>query len=280
MDKGFFLNGKHVQIQGVCDHHDLGPLGSAAYPRGIERQLEDSQKHGLQRDPDQPQSARRRNCSTCATGWGSWSWTSHSTNGRKTSHKYGYAESFDQWSEPDIVSMLDRDRNHPSVILWSIGNEIPEGRQGKPIAGPMPKRLAAICHREDPTRPVTSACPSPDNDWKSGLSTGPGCVRDQLQHGYYRNDSPESRANPPSDPARYSGTLPMVGSETQSQVDTRGEYGLTLDGSGAVQVNMRPDHQVADYDGYRPGWANTPDDEFLGLEHSPWVAGRVCLDRV
>ena len=89
---------------------------------------------------------------------------------KENKRTYGYASIFDAWSEPDLVSMLDRDRNHPSIVLYSIGNEIMEGREGKPEAGATAARLVAICHREDPTRPVTSACPGPEADWNSGLA--------------------------------------------------------------------------------------------------------------
>jgi beta-galactosidase len=272
LDKGFFLNGKHVQIQGVCDHHDLGALGSAAYPRALERQLEVMKSMGcnaLRTSHNPPAPELLALCDKMGflvmdEAFDEW---------KENHHTYGYAESFDQWSEPDMVSMLDRDRNHPSVVLWSIGNEIPEGREGKPVAGTIAQRLVAICHREDPTRPVTSACPGPENDWKSGLAKALDVFGVNYRIGFYGTNSPESRAHPSTDPNHYSGTLPMVGSETQSQVDTRSEYGLSIDAGGQVQVNMKPDHQVSSYDGFWPGWANYPDDEFLALEHSPWVAG-------
>jgi beta-galactosidase len=186
---------------------------------------------------------------------------------------YGYGQFFDQWSEPDLVSMLDRDRNHPSIILWSIGNEIEEGRRGNPVAGPMAQRLAAICHREDPTRPVTSACPGPAKDWSSGLAQALDVFGINYNIGFYQTNSPERRATPPADPTHYSGQLPMVGSETQSQVDTRDEYGLSIDAQGQVQLNPKPDHQVSSYDGFTPSWANHTDDTFLALDHAPWVAG-------
>jgi beta-galactosidase len=272
VDKGFFLNGKRVQIQGVCDHHDLGALGSAAYPRALERQLEVLKSMGcnaLRTSHNPPDPKLLALCDKMGflvmdEAFDEW---------KENHHKYGYAESFDQWSEPDMVSMLDRDRNHPSIVLWSIGNEIPEGREGKPIAGEIAQRLVAICHREDPTRPVTSACPSPQNDWKSGLAKALDVFGINYSIGFYGTNSPQSRAHPSTDPNRYSGTLPMVGSETQSQVDTRGEYGLSVDPRGQVQMNMKPDHQVSCYDGFWPGWADNPDDEFLALERSPWVAG-------
>jgi beta-galactosidase len=188
--------------------------------------------------------------------------------------KLGYGQFFDQWSDIDIKSMVDRDRNHPSIILWSIGNEIPEGtQQGVGTAFAMAKRLAADCHEEDPTRPVTSACPSPGNDWKTGLAKALDVFGVNYQVRFYATNSPESRAHPSTDPNVYSGQLPMIGSETQSQVDTRGEYGLSVDPRGQIQVNMKPDHQVSCYDGFWPGWATNIDDAFLALEHSPWVAG-------
>jgi beta-galactosidase len=272
LDKGFFLNGKHVQIQGVCDHHDLGALGSAAYPRALERQLEILKSMGcnaLRTSHNPPAPELLNLCDKMGfvvmdEAFDEW---------KENHHTYGYAESFDQWSEPDMMSMLDRDRNHPSIVLWSIGNEIPEGREGKPAAGPIAQRLVAICHREDPTRPVTSACPSANNDWKSGLAKALDVFGINYQPGFYGTNSPQSRAHPSTDPNLYSGTLPMVGSETQSQVDTRGEYGLSIDPRGQVKIDMKPNFQVSSYDGFWPGWANNPDDEFLALEHSPWVAG-------
>lgn len=172
-----------------------------------------------------------------------------------------------------MLAMLDRDRNHPSIILWSIGNEIEEGRRGQPVAGPMAQRLAAICHREDPTRPVTSACPSPEKDWSSGLAQALDVFGINYNVGYYQRNSPQNQASPASDPTKYHGQLPMVASESQSQVDTRGEYGLSVDPSSNVQVNQKPDHQVSDYDGFWPRWATQSEDAFLALQSSPWVAG-------
>ena len=272
LDKGFFLNGKHVAIQGVCDHHDLGALGSAAYPRALERQLEILKGMGcnaIRTSHNPPAPMLLELCDKMG-----FLVMDESFDEWKANHKtYGYGQFFDQWSEPDLVSMLDRDRNHPSIILWSIGNEIIEGRSGRPEAGPMAQRLAAICKREDPTRPVTSACPAPEKDWSDGLARALDVFGINYRINFYATNSPQNRENPPANPNAYPGTLPMIGSETQSQVDTRGEYGLTLDAQGQVTENMKPNHQVSSYDGFHPGWANSPDEEFLALEKSPWVAG-------
>jgi beta-galactosidase len=272
VDKGFFLNGKHVNVQGVCDHHDLGALGSAAYPRAIERQLQILKSMGcnaIRTSHNPPAPVLLELCDKMGflvmdEAFDEW----------KANHKtYGYGQYFDQWSEPDIVSMLDRDRNHPSIILWSIGNEIIEGASGKPGAGPMAQRLADFCHREDPTRPVTSACPAPENDWKSGLAKALDVFGINYRIYFYATDSPASRAKGSSDPNKYGGTLPMIGSETQSQVDSRGEYGLSLDPQGNVTVNQKPDHQVSSYDGFHPSWATSTDEEFMALDKAPWIAG-------
>ena len=271
VDKGFFLNGKHVQIQGVCDHHDLGALGAAVYTRGLERQLQILKSMGcnaIRTSHNPPAPALLELCDRMGflvmdEAFDEW---------KQNKTKNGYGQFFDAWSERDITSMLERDRNHPSIVLWSIGNEIREGG-GSPVAGPMAQRLVAICHREDPTRPVTSACPSPGNAWKFGLAKALDVFGVNYNPGYYGTNSPQSRANPPKDTNLYPGTLPMVGSETQSQVDTRGEYGLSVDAAGKVQMNMKPDHQVSCYDESKPGWATRTDDEFLALKDWPWVAG-------
>jgi beta-galactosidase len=273
LDKGFFLNGKHVQIHGVCDHHDLGAIGSAVYPRALERQLEILKSMGCNAlrtshnppDPKLLDLCDKMGFLVMDEAFDEW---------KRNKRKMGYGQFFDQWSDIDIKSMLDRDRNHPSIILWSIGNEIPEGTSHEAgSAFAMAQRLAADCHQEDPTRPVTSACPSPGNDWRSGLAKALDVFGVNYQVGFYKTNSPASRAHPSTDPNVYSGTLPMVGSETQSEVDTRGEYGLSVNPQGQVQINMKPDHQVSSYDGYWPGWATNIDDAFLALENAPWVAG-------
>ncbi len=93
---------------------------------------------------------------------------------------FGYGRFFDDWSERDLVSMIHRDRNHPSIIMWSIGNEIPEQRSRN--GGAMAKRLSDIAHREDPTRFTVSACNQPANAVRSGFADRARRLRHQLQH--------------------------------------------------------------------------------------------------
>ena len=272
LDKGFFLNGKHVQIQGVCDHHDSGSLGSAVYPRALQRQLEILKTMGCNaiRTSHNPPAPELLNlCDKMGflvmdEAFDEW---------KDNKTKYGYGQFFDQWSEPDMVSMLDRDRNHPSIILWSIGNEIPEGYLGMPVGGPMARRLVGICHREDPSRPVTSACPGPEKDWECGVAKALDVFGINYNVDFYPSTSPESRTHPPADPSHYAAQLPVVASETQSEIDARGEYGLKIDPQGQVQIDMGANQRVSCYDGYWPGWAHNPDFETLALQRSPWMAG-------
>jgi beta-galactosidase len=274
-DKGFFLNGQHVQIQGVCDHHDLGCLGSAAYRRALQRQLEVLKSFGcnaLRTSHNPPSPELLDLCDEMGFLVMDESFDEWKIN----HHTYGYGEFFDKWSEPDMLSMLDRDRNHPSIILWSIGNEIPEGRSGKPEAGTMAQRLAGICHREDPTRPVTSACPEPSADWKSGLAKALDVFGVNYQIGWYGKDNPAKQITPKPGDTGYYGQLPMIGSETSSQVDSRGEYGLQLldlDGHKSLRIEPKLDFQVSSYDMWHPGWAYSAETDLLALKGAPWVAG-------
>ena len=166
-DKGFFLNDKHVPIQGVCNHHDLGCLGSAVNRRAIERQLELLKTMGcnaIRTSHNPPDPILLDLCDHMGfvvmdEAFDEW---------KKAKTQFGYGRFFDKSSESDLVSMIHRDRNHPSVILWSIGNEIEE--QGDKNGGAMAKRLANICRREDPTRPVTSACNNPNGAVKTGYA--------------------------------------------------------------------------------------------------------------
>ena len=173
--------------------------------------------------------------------------------------KNGYGQWFDDWSQVDLKSMLDRDRNHPSIIIWSVGNEVTEGfiANGYKTAQP----LIDTCHAEDPTRPVTSAAQQPYNALKYGFDK----VFDVFGMNYSQSIYQD---------ARIHGVEPLVGSETASQVDARGEYGLFLDPQGDVQINGRPQgYMVSSYDTYRPGWATNPETETLALRGAPWVAG-------
>jgi len=271
-DKGFFLNGRHVQIKGVCDHADLGCLGSIALRRGYERQLQILKSMGcnaLRTSHNPPAPELLDLCDQMGIlvmdeAFDEW----------KTSKKqFGYGRFFDQWSEPDLVTMLDRDRNHPSIILWSIGNEIVEGHRAKPEGGPMAVRLAAICHREDPTRPVTSACARPVSVWKSGLAQALDVYGINYSPSYYEKNNPSPTAPPDPKDGDYDGHLPMFGSETSSQVDSRGEYGLKLDDQGNVQIDPKPDFQVSSYDYWHPGWAYSAETDLLNLKNAPWLAG-------
>jgi beta-galactosidase len=170
----------------------------------------------------------------------------------KTSH--GYGRFFDAWSERDLVGMLQRDRNHPCIILWSIGNEINE--QGAQNAYEMSKRLADICHREDPTRPVTSAC---NNPW-AALMTGYAKPLDVLGINYNIGSYLDKSGKD------------LVASETASALSTRGEYNL-VSSNGKVEIRRELNHQCTSYDLDCPPWGHTAETSLKALKDSPWVAG-------
>jgi len=255
-DKGFLLNGKHVPLRGVCNHHDLGCLGSAVHRRGIERQLEILKAMGCNairtsHNPPAPELLElcdRMGLVVMDEAFDEWIIP-------KSGMRYGYGRFFDEWSERDLVGMIHRDRNHPCVILWSIGNEIKE--QAAPQGGAMAQRLADICHREDPTRPVTSGV----NKMGPAIQNGFTKALDVVGMNYFTGEYAKQR-----------GQL-LVAAETSSALSTRGEYGLELKPDGKVAVNMRANHQCVSYDLDRPGWGCTAEDSLLAVKNAPWVAG-------
>ncbi|MGD0897178.1 MAG: beta-galactosidase GalB [Thermoguttaceae bacterium] len=254
-DKGFFLNGKHVPLNGVCNHHDLGCLGAAVNRRAIQRQLEILKGMGCNairtsHNPPAPELldlCDRMGFVVMDEAFDEW-------KAGKTPN--GYGRFFDEWSERDIVSMLDRDRNHPCVVLWSIGNEINE--QGAADGGRMAKRLADFCRREDPTRPTTSACNNPGKADRTGFAEALDVFGINYGIGSYKG---------------FKDKYVLVASETSSALSTRGEYGLQLDKQGAVEVRKKFDFQVTSYDLFAPGWGYTAEKDLLALIASPWVAG-------
>lgn len=160
---GFQLNGKTIKINGGCVHHDNGCLGAAAFDRAEERRVELLKAAGfntIRTSHNPPSEAFLHACDRLGMmvideafdGW------------RTEKNKYDYASIFNNWWQRDIEAMVLRDRNHPSIIIWSIGNEIIERKQ--PEAVETAKMLANAIRGIDPTRPVTSAMTTWDNDWE------------------------------------------------------------------------------------------------------------------
>ena len=164
VNRGFLLNGRQVKMQGMCIHHDAGSVG-AAVPIGVwERRLKKLKDMGcnalrMSHNPPAPELldlCDRMGFLVMDESFDEW---------KSPKVRQGYANYFDKWSQRDLTDMLHRDRNHPSIVIWSVGNEIPEQTHtnGTDILRP----LVQTCHREDPTRPVTSACDNVHTDTKS-----------------------------------------------------------------------------------------------------------------
>ena len=253
-DKGFFLNGIRTPLNGVCNHHDLGALGSAINLHALERQIRLLKEMGCNsirtsHNPPAPELLDLCDQSGILVMDETFDcWKSGKT-------KNDYHTLFQDWHEADTRALVRRDRNHPSVILWSIGNEIPD--QGKPEGPAIARELTDIVHSEDPTRPTTSACdrvPSGYNDFHKGV--------DVFGYNYKPREYPKfHKANP---------SQPLVGSETSSTVSTRGEYFFPAQDGKPVHL---ADFQVSSYDRFFPPWATTPDTEFQAQTQNPNVAG-------
>jgi beta-galactosidase len=154
-DKGFLLNGQPVKIRGVCNHHDLGCLGAAINVRALERQLELLKAmgcNGLRTSHNPPTPELLDLCDRMGfivmdEAFDMW---------RKQKTDYDYHLEFDEWHERDLADMVRRDRNHPSVFIWSIGNEVIEQWDKNDSSGAhIARELAAIVKGLDKTRPVT-----------------------------------------------------------------------------------------------------------------------------
>ncbi len=251
--KGFLLNGRRVRFQGVCNHHDLGALGTAVSRRATERQLEILKRMGANairtsHNPPSPELlelADRMGLLVMDEAFDMW---------KIAKVRNGLSKFFDQWSETDLRDMLHRDRNHPSVVLWSIGNEVPE--QDREDGWKIAQRLSQICHQEDPTRPTTSAFNSADNAIKNHLAEQvdiPGWNYRERQYGKFVAEHPQ---------------WTMVASETASCVSSRGVYHLPIE-----KYQKHPSRQLSSYDVIAPPWAYCPDVEFAALQANPQILG-------
>ena len=251
---GFLLNGKRVQIKGVCDHHDLGAIGTAINVRALERQIEILQQMGCNairtsHNPPAPELldlCDKMGILVMDESFDCW---------EKGKTKNDYHLLFDDWHEKDWRAELRRDRNHPSIILWSIGNEI--GEQMSPRGPQIAAELTRIAHEEDPTRPTTAAC----NHGEAGFNGFQNEV-DVFGYNYRPSQYAEFRqANPDK---------PLFGSETASCISSRGVYFFPVTDNKA---GGQADYQVSSYDLYAPHWAMPPDREFAGQDKNPFTAG-------
>ncbi|HEX8919939.1 MAG TPA: beta-galactosidase GalB [Pyrinomonadaceae bacterium] len=251
---GFTLNGEHVRINGVCDHHDLGPLGSALNTRALERQLQILKEMGVNairtsHNPPAPELLElcdRMGLVVMDEAFDCW---------RQAKKKNDYHLLFDDWHEKDWRAQLRRDRNHPSIILWSTGNEIEEQR--RPEGLKIGAELVRIAHEEDPTRPATAAC----NHTEAGYN-GFQKVVDVFGYNYHPMEYGKFREKNPA--------IPLFASETSSTVSTRGEYFFPVSNDKSKGL---ADFQVSSYDLYAPSWATPPDTEFKGQDEAPFTAG-------
>lgn len=248
-DEGFILNGRRVPLNGVCMHHDLGPLGTAVYKRAIERQLQMLAEMGcnaIRTSHNMPAPELLELCDEMGImvideAFDCW----HRGKCKKDYHLF-----FDEWHEKDLVNFVRRDRNHPCVILWSSGNEILE--QGHTEDQWLSKELTGIFHREDPSRLVTAGC-----NYPSAASNGFANTIDVFGFNYKPHMYERfHRENP---------TIPYYSSESASCVSSRGEYFFPV---SDVKSEGFFNYQISSYDLYAPGWAMKPELEWLGLDEN------------
>ena len=268
-EKGFELNGVTRKIKGVCLHHDLGPLGAAVNKAALIRQIKMMKAMGcdaIRTSHNMPSQMQMDICDSLgmmvmAESFDMWIYPKC---------KNGYARFFQEWAEKDITNLVKANRNHPSIIMWSIGNEIPEqwSEEGRLWS----IRLQALCNTLDPTRPVTQGLDNPDGAINGGVAQAmnvPGF--NYRLHKY-------------ADAIKRLPQGFLLGSETTSTVSSRGVYHFPAepnnnDGKFSYSKNYDPkaiegtDGQCSGYDlDYCP-WSNLPDDDWCWQDDYKWVIG-------
>ena len=268
-EHGFQLNGVTRKLRGVCLHHDLGPLGAAVNKAALIRQikiLKDMGCDAIRTAHNMPSQMQMDVCDSLgmmvmAESFDMWIYPKC---------KNGYARFFNDWADRDITNLVLANRNHPSIVMWSIGNEIPE--QGSEEGRLISVRLQGLIHSLDPTRPVTQGMDRAEQALKSGMAQTmdvPGF--NYRVHKYEKNIE----------------QLPqgfLLGSETASTVSSRGVYKFPVE----VTDNSRyaswapgydpnaiktADGQCSSYDVEYCSWSNLPDDDWVWQDDKPWVIG-------
>lgn len=263
--KGFFLNNKPLKILGVCLHHDLGAVGAAFNTRAAERQLQILKDMGCNairtaHNPPAPEFldlCDKMGFLVMDEAFDMW---------KKRKNRYDYNLDFDEWHKRDLEDMVKRDRNHPSIFCWSIGNEIREqfDTSGTRIA----KEMADIVKRFDPTRPVTSALTEniPEKNFIYGSK-----ALDVLGFNYKLNDYAEL-------PKRFPDQS-FIATETASALETRGHYEMPSDSNriwppdSKSKTHGNAEHTASAYDNTYAYWGATHEESWKAVKKYPFIAG-------
>ncbi|WP_373057336.1 beta-galactosidase GalB [Zunongwangia sp. H14] len=280
--EGFILNGNQVKIKGVCMHHDLGPLGAAINTRAIERQLEILQEMGVNgirtaHNPPAPELldlCDRMGFIVMDEAFDMWA--QHKTEN-------DYAQNWEQWHEKDLTDLIVRDRNHPSIFMWSIGNEIPEqwSEKGAKIGW----ELAKIVKELDSTRPVIAAMNPPiainsnedisiqfeENRAQPNALAGSGAL-DIIGYNYAHETYPYHLKNFPN--------TPFIATETTSALETRGYYEFPSDTTKIWPVSWdkvfeggNPDNTVSAFDQVRAPWGSLHEATWKVIKKYDFLSG-------
>lgn len=266
VDKGFFLNGKPVKIRGTCNHHDLGSLGAAVNARAIERQLELLKEMGVNglrtsHNPPAPELleiADRMGFIVMDEAFDMW---------KIEKTKYDYHLDWAEWHKRDLEDMVLRDRNHPSVIIWSIGNEVMEQWNKNPDGGTISRELSGIVRNLDPTRPVTSACNGVSRDNKVLTEGGLDLVGTNYAHGRL-----------PEFAKMFPGRA-IIGTETNSSLHMRGSYRMPSeeilrwprDDKDILQIS--PVYECSAYDNSTANWGSAHEETWKLVKNHDFFSG-------
>ena len=268
-EKGFELNGVTRKLKGVCLHHDLGPLGAAINKAALIRQIKTMKEMGcnaIRTSHNMPSQMQMDICDSLgmmvmAESFDMWLYPKC---------KNGYARFFRSWAEKDITNLIVANRNHPSIVMWSIGNEIPE--QGSEEGRLISTRLQGLCHALDPTRPVTQGLDHAEASIESGVAKAMDVPGFNYRVHKYGNSIKQL----------HQGFL--LGSETASTVSSRGVYKFPVEVTDNSQYAswaptydpkaiLNADGQCSSYDVEYCSWSNLPDDDWVWQDDKDWVIG-------
>lgn len=253
---GFLLNGKVRKFKGVCNHHDLGPLGAAVNRSALRHQLEMLRDMGcdaIRTSHNMPAQELVELCDEM----GFMMMVEPFDEWDVAKCKNGYHRFFYEWAEADMVNMLHHFRNNPSIVMWSIGNEVPTqcSEDGYKVA----QFLQSICQKEDGTRPVTCGMDQVSCVLENGFASVMEVVG--LNYRTFRYMEAYNRT-----PQRL-----VLGSETASTVSSRGFYPLPIKKQADAKY---PNNQSSGYDIEYCAWSNVPDEDFALQDDYPWTIGQ------